>query len=741
MIHPSLLEVGRVGNDGIHFVQLHNTFDFKVPGAKRTCVYCAVVCAAGCACLTNTNHDDVKNNHDWSAAFGRGVRYGLKFGHRRHGNGTGGRLETIHERPIRGGGATRAQNGDGRRRGPIRRNEFQQEPPVEGNGERHAPVKGKRGHRGVRNGRWTNYRRRGSAGAGAGGDHGVNGSTDFGQDGSGHRQVEETRGANGGGNSESDIGTRQGFQLERECRPNSALINYRSRGGAVKCYRNRGDAVELPMGFCCCVKCCSVGALAVFGIIFLFVGIGALLFVPKFIGNAIRENDFVGRDQNGSDNLALERYRNPRYDIKMQIWVISVQNPSGVVNDGEKANVTELGPFTYDIRLHKENVTFAHNDSRLFYRNVKTFFFNRNLSCSECELSSSVTVPNILFQKIVDVFEQNPGLSPFIDPFLRSMENVFVTISVDELLFKGYEDKLIGQICANPLTKGICERHNVPDRIGLFYGQNETDDGLFEVDTGKEDADRVGRVYSWDGMGPELNDTHWFGDRARLIRGTDGQLFPSDLRDVQKLQIFSGSLCRSFDLEFAHSLTFSDLPVRRFVLPISLFSSENQRAQGFCNPNSAEYFRNSRQPRIFLSAAHFRGAADEVRQSLDGFDVQPAEDDAMGFFDIEPLTGAAVRIQQRFQLSLGMLRGNLRMTRNMRNFIMPMIWMDQSAIVDSDTKQQLLLPLTVLRTSRIGGIVLTSLGTILAIVSLDRDPKNPMTFLESRLETETLVQH
>ncbi|KAL3081328.1 hypothetical protein niasHT_039805 [Heterodera trifolii] len=345
------------------------------------------------------------------------------------------------------------------------------------------------------------------------------------------------------------------------------------------------------MRFCCCVKWCSVIALLVFGIICLCFGILSLIFVPKLITKAIKENVFVGRLPNGSDNFAMEQYRDPKYDVKMQIWVFSVQNPNEIVNKGEKANVTELGPFTYDIRIHKNNVKFGSNDSRLFYRNVKSFFFNPHLSCSKCNLSSSVVVPNIIFQKLVDFFGNNSFLIPLIEPFFMDKEKVFVSVTVDELLFQGYEDKFVNDICSNPLTKGFCGP-NVPDRIGLFYGQNGTDDGLYEVDTGKENADRIGQVYSWEGMERKLDDAHWYGERARLIRGTDGQLFPPGILEERKLQIFSGWLCRSFDLAFDRSLIFAGLTVRRFALPISLLSSESQRPAGFCNPNSAEYFYN-----------------------------------------------------------------------------------------------------------------------------------------------------
>ncbi|KAL3081327.1 hypothetical protein niasHT_039804 [Heterodera trifolii] len=133
------------------------------------------------------------------------------------------------------------------------------------------------------------------------------------------------------------------------------------------------------------------------------------------------------------------------------------------------------------------------------------------------------------------------------------------------------------------------------------------------------------------------------------------------------------------------------------------------------------------QPRMFLSAAHLRGAADELRQSIDGIggdkaaengDDNDADYTNLGFFDIEPLTGAAVRVQQQFQMNLGMLRGKFRMTRNMRNFVMPMLRMNQIAVVDPFTKEQLLIPMNALHFSHIFAIVLISLGTFLTIISI-----------------------
>lgn len=41
-----------------------------------------------------------------------------------------------------------------------------------------------------------------------------------------------------------------------------------------------------------------------------------------------------------------------------------------------------------------------------------------------------------------------------------------------------------------------------------------------------------------------LNGNYWYGEGARMINGTDGQLFKPGLAAGQKLTIFSGQVCR-----------------------------------------------------------------------------------------------------------------------------------------------------------------------------------------------------
>ncbi|KAL3074196.1 hypothetical protein niasHS_015026 [Heterodera schachtii] len=471
-----------------------------------------------------------------------------------------------------------------------------------------------------------------------------------------------------------------------------------------------------------------------------------MIFVPKFIKKAIYEQAHLGKDENGTDNLMLKMFRDPPYDIKLQVWTFSVENPTDVLKNGSKPYLTEKGPYSFRVRLHKTDTAFLSNGTRFRFRNRRSFFFVPSRSCAECRLSDRVTVPNILFQKIVEITQKGPKWTPFIEMIVKGRENVFISVSVDELLFSGYQDPLISEICSNVLVKMMCKLANIPDRIGLFYGQNNTDDGQYAVDTGLNDPDLLGRVYSFKGIEGKLSDDHWYGERARMINGTDAELFGPNLMDAPKLQIFIGQLCRSFDLEVRQPAVTAGLPVFRYSQPDSALDIAVQRSQGFCNPNSPLFFNESVQPvgcapsglldmsscfpgspPIFFSASHFRNAHAALRHSLAGNFSSPTDSNDLSFFDIEPIVGAVVGVQQRYQLNLGMQRGNLRMTKNMSNLVVPMVWLNESALIDSATRAQISRPVTALWGTFVVGIVFVCAGVVFLVTFVGVFIANKMT--------------
>lgn len=50
------------------------------------------------------------------------------------------------------------------------------------------------------------------------------------------------------------------------------------------------------------------------------------------------------------------------------------------------------------------------------------------------------------------------------------VQKPFLEVDVSELLFDGYTDPFLDQVCAIPIVNFICESVlNLPERIGFFY--------------------------------------------------------------------------------------------------------------------------------------------------------------------------------------------------------------------------------------------------------------------------------
>nr|CAD2156911.1 unnamed protein product [Meloidogyne enterolobii] len=221
-----------------------------------------------------------------------------------------------------------------------------------------------------------------------------------------------------------------------------------------------------------------------------------------------------------------------------------------------------------------------------------------------------------------------------------------------------------------------------------------------------------------------------------MINGTDAELFKPSLYNSENWKYLSDSFAGliflfkniSFNIEKQSTAFTSGIPVFRYSQPKNFLDVETQQIQGFCNPNAADYFHNSSiqksgcapsglldmstclpgQPRILWSNSHFLNAPSALL--LEGMNLPSIKND-YSYFDIEPITGVVVGVQQKSQLNLGMLRGDLSITRNMRDLIVPIIWINESAIIDSKTREQLQIPIKVIFYAYIFGWVLLLFGS------------------------------
>ena len=360
----------------------------------------------------------------------------------------------------------------------------------------------------------------------------------------------------------------------------------------------------------------------------------------------------------------------------------------------------------------------SKDGERVWYRNKHLYFFNQSASCPTCFLNDTVTVPNILLQKLIEYANSSSILRFLIEEAVKiENETAFVTVRVGDLLFDGYKDKLVSAICNKPLAQTICRAVGIPERIGLFYGvcfyfrvidnsnfqQNNTDDGLYEINTGLKDRSLIGKLYSWNNL-TRLSNSTWYGPKAREIRGSDGQLFKPFLKKNEIQQLFVAQVCRVVDMEVQQESEFHDIGAFEYGPAASMSNMTLQKELGFCNPAAPRFFNDTViQPdgcspvglmdvssciqgnaRIYISQPFFYNCPAALREAVDGL-RRPTEDDRT-FVQIQPESGVVMRAIRKSQLNVGVVKGNIHFLSKMSDTVIPLGWLNESAVFDPQTE-------------------------------------------------------
>uniref|UniRef100_A0A158P996 Lysosome membrane protein 2 n=1 Tax=Angiostrongylus cantonensis TaxID=6313 RepID=A0A158P996_ANGCA len=374
------------------------------------------------------------------------------------------------------------------------------------------------------------------------------------------------------------------------------------------------------MSFCRRVTlACSVliGSMAV------IIGVVVLTVIEGIVNKTVLSRDYIGFENfNGSKRLnpMTEKWIRPAYFMELQIWMFDLVNEAEVLK-GAKPRVRQLGPFTFIEHQWKSPYQFVKNESRVFYRNNHVYVFNDSLSCPECVLNRRVVIPNVVFQKLVDFALKGFLQRLVVTAALAAVktESPFVSTTVEEALFKGYHDPLLDYICGHKWLQNLCDAVKIPKNIGFFYGQNGTDDGLYEVSTGLGDTFGISKVYTYNNMTVMPDST-------------------------------------TVTLEFRGKSEFRDVVAFRYGFPSHIFDPSIAANRGFCNKNNTPtYFNSSIQipgclPKGFLDIGRCLPGRPRVQSSIDGMDI-PDEKNDDTFVEVEPLTGVPINARRISQIN------------------------------------------------------------------------------------------
>ncbi|XP_076842494.1 lysosome membrane protein 2 [Brachyhypopomus gauderio] len=458
-------------------------------------------------------------------------------------------------------------------------------------------------------------------------------------------------------------------------------------------------------------RSCAVYATAIVSVHLIVVGI-ALLVAGVFqtlIHNRLKKEITLTEG-----SRVFNTWKNPPPPVFMEFFFFNVTNPQDFLG-GAKPRVTHMGPYTYREYRPKDNVTFVDQGTKVSALTPKTFVFMPDLSAGDpsIDLVTTVNIPAVaVMNKVKGLsFWTRSAISVFMGNIGAQM---FMTHTVDELLW-GFKDPL--------LTRLHTIKPEVDEYFGLMLNKNGSDDGEFVYLTGEDNHLDYGRIHSWKG---QTLMSFWNTNQSNMINGTDGSAFHPFLTKQERLDVFTADLCRSIYMLFEKEVEVKGILAYRYTPPHEVLASpkNNPENEGFCLPQDKcldDGVLNVAVCRkgapVIVSFPHFYLGDKKYVDAIEG--LTPIHDQHQTFLDLNPTTGIPVRASKRAQINIMLERiTGFPMTRNMNGTIFPVMFLNESVVIDDASAEKLHKLLTIVSLVSNFPFVLVALGVLLFIISI-----------------------
>lgn len=470
--------------------------------------------------------------------------------------------------------------------------------------------------------------------------------------------------------------------------------------------------------------------------------------------------------EKGSETF--EKWKQLPIPVYYRYYFFNVSNPLEIERSGAKPIVNEIGPFTYKSHWVKRPIVFNANGTVTF-RERKLLKFVPELSYALdtkkilVTVNGPLTVTLALLQKAPLVIRNivSLGLSTVSEGF-------FVRRSARELLFDGYAEVLTS---FGPLLNPSIP--NTKGRFAWLYGQNNSDDGLFTVFTGRNNIKQINQIDRFNGL-PEL--TYWKAKSHcnRLKGSTDGQII--SVNEQRTFELFHPELCRTIhfiadqlslnsthfvpkhgpinadDIKFTvdryvpdiHTLSsIDDYPPNECYLSRitparpefgDILVSIRQREQNQSRFQIRPFFKNKNGRIIFKSGVfdiseckygapvlfsypHFLYAHPNYRENIIG--LKPNKKRHQFEMMVEPNTGTSIRSYARVQINVYITKPPwISRFRYVPEIVFPVFWQELSAEASTDMIEHINWALTKpFMFADIFSIIVIVIGLILVALS------------------------
>ena len=379
----------------------------------------------------------------------------------------------------------------------------------------------------------------------------------------------------------------------------------------------------------------------------------------------------------------IESFIEPPYSFYQRVYFFNVTNSDAILK-GEKPKVEEIGPFTFMEKKRKVELKWDAFESSVTYRNNESYFFLPQMSGS-LTLDAPITTVNPVMLALGSMAE-NPALPEAAHAVLemylwRFNMDPFITKPAGQLLYEGYDEEILlalAQFTNNPV--------HATGKFGFFYPNNNSNSILIKTSTGADDIKNLEQIIELEG---ESRMSIWKTDYCNRFEGVMSAPFPRPINKEEYLYMFSEGLCRSIYFEYKEETIIRQLEMYRYGMPLSLLANSKENEcyctdKFTCRNQMADLAPCKKGAPMILSYPHFYLANQEDIDSIDG--LNPNKELHETYIDIEPTSGFSLRAKKRVQLNLALRHyANLPSLTQVREVILPIIWMDNSGEAPKDT--------------------------------------------------------
>ncbi|XP_065209534.1 protein croquemort-like [Planococcus citri] len=405
--------------------------------------------------------------------------------------------------------------------------------------------------------------------------------------------------------------------------------------------------------------------------------------------------------------------------IYFKVYMFNWSNPEETLNENKKPNFVEMGPYTFKFLQVKSNIVWNEN-STLTFNSDRIWTFVPEMSNGN--LSDLVTNINAVAMTIGDRAKDWIKIGKIaVNEALEVLEGkIYVTKTVEDLLFDGYQDRLLN--IANYIKPKIpFDIGYLPEKFGWYFKKNVSEIDVFNIHTGTDNINLLGKVNSWN----YSTQCGVYSDSCDRVRGSLGDLWPMNISAENTASIFVSDFCGAFDLiKVGNTERLYNVAGVRFIGTERTFDNGTRFPENlcYCKNYQCQYLSGIRDVSdcvhapIRISFPHFYLADESYRQNVSGMD--PVLEKHQFSVTLQKDSGIPMEIFARLQINVDVQPyPGIAFFSRLPKAMFPTVWFEEHAELPNDLRGKLNLLFTQLPGwLPVSAFVLMTLGAIIITI-------------------------